>query len=111
MMSSVNIFVLGDIVTIKASVLGLALGRYRALGYVHYLSRIILALMSKDYKRKGLTRLGERYFHTELEAPLAEQRDSSISGSKYSLADLFVVYIHVVKSYGGYRQLCLDNRS
>lgn len=78
MMPSVNIFVLGDIVTIKASVLGLALGRYRALGYVHYLSRIILAFMSEDHKRKCLTGLGKRYFHAELKAPLAEQRDASV---------------------------------
>lgn len=76
MMSSVNILILGNVVTVKASVLGLAFGRYRALGYVHYLSRIILAFMSEYHKRKCLTGLCKGYFHTELEAPLAEQRDS-----------------------------------
>ena len=74
------IVVFRDVVTVQTAIERLSFGSHLAFGNVHYLSAVVLALMGEYHDWKRLTGLRKRYFHTELESSLTEERNSSVCG-------------------------------
>ena len=66
---SVFIVVFPNVITVQTTVTGFAVGGYLALGNIHDLSAVVLALVSKHNDGKRLTGLGERDCHPLLRLP------------------------------------------